>query len=72
MLTSAKIALVTLVQSSVDDQSRSSELVDKLREDLQSSGLSRTWSIEKITILEETSLTTKMVRTPREEHLTVP
>jgi hypothetical protein len=45
------IALVTLVRGSGTESSR--EMIDQIREVLQSSKLSKTWTIEKITLLEE-------------------
>ena len=62
--TLSKIALVTLVQSSNLDTSEPSELVDQIRQHLQSSGLETTWSIEKITILDDTSPTAKILQIP--------
>ncbi|MGA2626811.1 MAG: hypothetical protein ABSF63_07110 [Candidatus Bathyarchaeia archaeon] len=72
VLTSTKIALVTLVQSSIDNRSETNELIDEIRQYLQSSGLPKAWSIEKITILDDTSPTAKIWRTSRQDDLTVP
>ncbi len=71
MPTSAKIALVTLVQSTKGDPSETSELIDEIRQHLQSSGLTKTWSIENIAILEENSPNAKILRTRGEDDLTV-
>ena len=72
VLTSTKIALVTLAQSSIDNRSDTSELENEIRQYIQSSGLSKRWSIEKITILDDPSPTAKILGAPRQDDLTVP
>ena len=63
---SAKIALVTLTESSESDPSKTNELVEEIRQVIQSSNLSKKWSIEKITILDEAESTAKIFPTRRE------
>ena len=53
MWVSGKIALIALVRASDDDSLRTRELVGEIREALQSSAISKTWTIEKITILDD-------------------
>jgi len=67
---SAKIALVTLIKSSESDSSQTEELVGEIRQVLQSSSLSKTWSIEKITILDEAEPTVKVFPTRRVDDVT--
>jgi ribosomal protein L17 len=45
------IALVTLVRSGTNESSR--EMIEQIREVLQFSKLSKTWTIEKISLLQE-------------------
>ena len=63
---SAKIALVTLTKSSESDSAQTNELIEEIRQVIQSSNLSKKWSIEKITILDESDPTAKIYPTRRE------
>jgi len=67
---SAKIALVTLTKLSMSDPQQTKELVEEIRQVLQSSSLSKTWSIEKITILDEDQPTAKILPTRRVDDVT--
>ena len=67
---SAKIALVTLTKLSESGPQQTKELVEEIRQVLQSSSLSKTWSIEKITILDETEPTVKVFPTRRVDDVT--
>jgi len=67
---SAKIALVTLTKLSESGPQQTKELVEEIRQVLQSSNLSKTWSIEKITILDEDQPTAKIFPTRRVDDVT--
>ena len=45
------IALVALIRSTTDDTAPAAELIEEIREAIQSSKISEGWSIEKISIL---------------------
>ena len=45
------IALVTLVRTSPDATTPTEELIEQIREAVQTSRISKDWSIEKISIL---------------------
>jgi len=67
-----KIALVTLVHSSNEDLSDSAELIAQIRDKLRLSRITKQWSIEKITILDEPPSKSGIQRTSQENDLTVP
>jgi len=69
---SGKIALVTLVRSSSEDFSDSAELIAQIRDKLRLSRITKQWSIEKITILDEPPAKTGIQRASKEDDLTVP
>jgi len=50
------VALVTLVRSSNDVTAPAGELIEEIRSAIQTSQISKGWSIEKITILGESEL----------------
>ncbi len=50
------IALVTLVRSSDEGSPEAGELVREIRGAIQSSAISKSWAIEKITILGESEV----------------
>jgi hypothetical protein len=58
-----QIALVSLVRASSSDPSPTRELVEEIRKALQSSAISNTWTIEKITVLEESEAAASSQRT---------
>jgi hypothetical protein len=70
--TSGKIALVTLIQSSESEFLQPSELVEQIRRDLERGKLPKTWSIEKIAVLEESQPNARVLRSSREDDLTIP
>ena len=57
---------MTLTEASESDSSKTDELVEEIRQVIQSSNLSKKWAIEKITILDESESTAKIFPTRRE------
>lgn len=50
------IALVTLIRSSNDDTTPAGELIEDIRNAIQSSAISKIWTVEKISILGESEV----------------
>ena len=50
------IALVTLIRSSSDAKTPAGELMEEIRRAIQSSEISKGWSIEKISVLGESEI----------------
>jgi hypothetical protein len=50
---SARIALVTLIARSNEESSSPEELAAELRRKLESSPLSRLWTVDKVTVIDE-------------------
>jgi len=46
------IALVTLVRATGTESRQENEMIEEIREVLESSKLSKTWTVEKITVLQ--------------------
>jgi len=62
------IALVTLIRSSSDDRP-AAELIEQIRTAIKSSKIAEDWSIEKISILgESTTLTPDLPQTAEKTH----
>ena len=62
------IALVTLIRSSTDDRP-AAELIEEIRTVIKSSKIAEDWSIEKISILgESTTLTPDLPQTAEKTH----
>ena len=72
MSPSAKIAIITLTQSSDRDLPDTSELVNEIHKHIQTSELSKTWSIENVAVIDDVSPTAKALRTKRQDNLMVP
>lgn len=47
------VALISLVRSSVDESNQAGELIETIRNAINSSSIAKSWSIDKITILGE-------------------
>jgi hypothetical protein len=58
------IALVTLIRSSGDGSPEADKLVHEIRGAIQSSPISKSWAIEKITILGESDVLAGLSPTP--------
>ena len=62
------IALVTLIRCSTDDRP-AAELIEQIRKAIESSKIAEDWSIEKISILgESTTLTPDLPQTAEKTH----
>ena len=65
MVKPVTVALVTLVREAKKEPSEARELIDQIRAALESSGITQSWAIEKITVLEGPEPTTSSGRIVR-------
>ena len=65
MSVSGKIALVTLIHVSDDKFSSADELAEQIRQAVESSSLSATWTVDRVTVLDESASTAKILTSQR-------
>ncbi len=65
MPVTGKVALVSLIRSSDHGSLSSDEITEQLRQEIKSSSVAATWTIENVTVLDEAVSTPKELTTPK-------
>lgn len=65
MSASGKIAIITLIHSQEDVKLSSEELAERIRRDLETSKIRESWTIDRVTVLDESQPRTTLVQPER-------